>query len=224
MLSAILESLHPPLRASLKAVYDQLRILINHRRGCLQAAKLPKDRPWKVQFGCGPERKGGWINTDMWPGPWAKPDFCLDVSRPLPFPDETVDTIYSEHMLEHLDYPKTAYQFLKECLRVLKPDGLMHVGVPDLDLILADFHRTKIESFHSISSSDPRYVLNHPVEILNYFFHQGGDHKFLYNEAFLKELLGEVGFVAAARRAYDSSLDSPHREAETLYIVARKSN
>jgi predicted SAM-dependent methyltransferase len=49
----------------------------------------------------------------------------------LPFNDSTVEAIYSEHCFEHLDYESEAKHFLRECLRCLKPQGVLRIVVPD---------------------------------------------------------------------------------------------
>jgi len=54
-----------------------------------------------------------------------------DLRRGIPFPDESFDMAYHSHFLEHLPKP-LAPVFLKECHRVLKPDGTLRVVVPDL--------------------------------------------------------------------------------------------
>jgi predicted SAM-dependent methyltransferase len=48
----------------------------------------------------------------------------------LPFDTESVHAIFSSHMVEHLTY-KEGLAFLKECRRVLRPDGAMRIIVPD---------------------------------------------------------------------------------------------
>ena len=46
-------------------------------------------------------------------------------------PDHSFDTVYSFHLLEHLQYPQTA---LRNWFRILKPGGWLIVGVPHRDL------------------------------------------------------------------------------------------
>lgn len=46
-------------------------------------------------------------------------------------PDKKFDTVYSSHVLEHLDEPETA---LVHWFRILKPNGHLIVSVPDEDL------------------------------------------------------------------------------------------
>ena len=47
--------------------------------------------------------------------------------------------IYSEHFLEHLDYPGDANRFLAECYRLLEPSGLIGAGVPDTKWPLEEY-------------------------------------------------------------------------------------
>ncbi len=68
----------------------------------------------------------------------------------LPFENESFDVVYSSHMLEHTsDYHKS----LSEMQRVLKPDGVMIMGVPTatmaflrlLSVAMFNTHRNVIE-------------------------------------------------------------------------------
>lgn len=52
----------------------------------------------------------------------------------IPFPDGTFDAVYHSHLLEHFT-KDGGVQFITECLRVLKPEGLLRVVVPDLEQI-----------------------------------------------------------------------------------------
>lgn len=209
-------------RKALKSLYDEWRILRNHKKGVRYVKQqLDPTRPIRVQFGCGPETKEGWLNTDLWPGPWATPDICLDVSRDLPFTSGTVSEIYSEHMFEHLEYPTTVKHFLEECFRVLAHRGTITIGVPDLDWIFQQYHGWTPSTPLSVYPNAP-YIIRHPLEELNYCFHQGGEHKFLYHEEFLCALLKYFGFSDVHRRAFDPLLDTEHRREGTLYVVASK--
>lgn len=51
----------------------------------------------------------------------------------LPFPDESIDFVYSEHFFEHLFFDE-AVALLAECGRVLKKGGVVRTVVPDADL------------------------------------------------------------------------------------------
>lgn len=46
----------------------------------------------------------------------------------IPFPDASFDIVYSANVLEHTDDP---VRVLRECLRVLRPGGLIHFEIPN---------------------------------------------------------------------------------------------
>ena len=58
-----------------------------------------------------------------------------DASKPFSFRDSTFDYIFSEHQIQCLSYTKGLFM-LKECLRVLKPGGLIRIVTPDLKTII----------------------------------------------------------------------------------------
>lgn len=81
----------------------------------------------------------GWINVDVHDlAGYAQSQgyryLRHDARNGLPYDTGTVDAINCQHMLEHLTY-KEGVSFLRECRRVLKPDGVMRVAVPDAELL-----------------------------------------------------------------------------------------
>lgn len=53
-----------------------------------------------------------------------------DLTTPIPLPDGSVTKIHSEDFLEHIT-EKDIERLFKECFRVLKPKGMLRIGVPD---------------------------------------------------------------------------------------------
>lgn len=85
--------------------------------------KRAQGHPVLVQFGCGPNGLDGWINTDK---------AQIDITKRLPFDDNSVDVIYLEHVIEHIS-PGEGLRFLRECRRILIPGrGVVRVAFPDL--------------------------------------------------------------------------------------------
>ena len=58
-------------------------------------------------------------------------DLCVKNIR-LPFADNSVSLIYCSHTLEHIE-EKRAKDFIKECYRILKKNGIMRLVVPSTD-------------------------------------------------------------------------------------------
>ena len=78
----------------------------------------------KVQFGSGPKK--------LHPSGWENYDKDVNISRPLKFGDGSVDYILAEHVIEHVPC-RAALQFLEECYRVLRPNGVARIIVPGLE-------------------------------------------------------------------------------------------
>ena len=193
-----------------------------HLRGSRRArAAYAAARDLKLHVGCGSNYKPGWVNIDLF-NPTA--DVALDLREPLPFPDESVSFIYSEHVLEHFEYPRDVRHILGECFRVLARGGVFSVGVPDHGVV-ATAYATRDTSFfqerrlRSYLREGDSTLMHH----INYNFRQDGLHKYSYDEETLRQILQRVGFDEVERRPFDPSLDSAKRNLSgTLYMQARK--
>ena len=84
----------------------------------------------KVNLGSGDCKLNGWLNVDL--ARKDNPDLVADLSQPLPFADASVDYIHTEDFFAALTLEQ-AYDFLRECRRVLKPHGVMRLLTPDLE-------------------------------------------------------------------------------------------
>ena len=84
----------------------------------------------KINLGCGPYSKGGWIDIDI--NPNYKPDIVRDITKGLPFDDDSIDAIHAHHFLEHLSNTDMLF-VLEECYRVLKLGSQLDIVIPMLD-------------------------------------------------------------------------------------------
>jgi SAM-dependent methyltransferase len=92
--------------------------------------------------GGGKFKADGWLNLD---NVGAAP-FALTPECTLPVADGSLDLVYSSHTLEHLD-DATVARVLAESYRVLKPDGMLLIKIPDFDLILDRYRRNDFNFF-----------------------------------------------------------------------------
>ena len=93
---------------------------------------LKNNKTIKLHLGCGTNYIDGWINIDNnSDNNINKLDFLWDLKEPLPFDDNSVDFIYNEHFLEHLTVEQ-GQTSLRDFLRILKPNGVMRIAMPDL--------------------------------------------------------------------------------------------
>jgi predicted SAM-dependent methyltransferase len=89
-----------------------------------------------LNLGCGNRYHKDWINFDFKSNSENVIEFNL--YNELPFDSESIDVIYSSHVLEH--FPKCeAPNFLKRCYRVLKKNGIIRLVVPDLETIIKNY-------------------------------------------------------------------------------------
>jgi len=133
-----------------------------------------------------------------------------NVKYGIPFPDQSVDYLYSSHLLEHL-LREDAKTLLKAARRVLKKGGVIRTCVPDLEYPILLYQKGDRE------------------EAMDCFFTYFSlhDHKYMYDFDLLKQLLEEVGFTSIERCSYREGktpdvdvLDN--RPEGTLYVEASK--
>jgi SAM-dependent methyltransferase len=85
-----------------------------------------------LNLGCGERFHPDWVNLDLHP---ANPSVQeCDLQKDLPFPDGSFDVVYHSHVLEHFS-KDGGLEFLKRCYRVLRPNGVIRIAVPDLEQI-----------------------------------------------------------------------------------------
>ena len=92
------------------------------------------DEKMRLNLGCGDKMMPGYINVDL----CGDPDVVLDLSVfPWPFPDNSMEEVYSSHFLEHVeDFDRTVL----EIHRVLKQNGICHFRVPHFKNPLTPWH------------------------------------------------------------------------------------
>jgi predicted SAM-dependent methyltransferase len=96
--------------------------------------------------------RAGWETVDL-----LDADFICDLRKErLPFGRDSVDAIYSSHLIEHLSYESGLLQ-LRDTYRCLKPGGYLRIVTPDMDLLL-DRYRANDWAF--FLRADGRFILD----------------------------------------------------------------
>lgn len=173
----------------------------------LRVRNLKKNRPLKLNIGCGKVKFQRWINIDI----NSDADLVLDLRKSLPFNENSVDFIYSEHFLEHLTFEESS-KVLKEIYRCLKKGGVTRIATPDLDYVIQKY----IENW---SDQDwlrlPEYgFIKTRGNMLNVSFRYWG-HKYLFNEEDLRSHLINAGFKIIKRCDLNQSSFEALRDLET---------
>jgi len=143
----------------------------------------------KLNLGCGDDKREGYVNIDLYN---ANADLQCDVAG-LPYNDNTVDEIFSSHVIEHFDW-RAGWEVLREWYRVLKPGGVLKIETPDFHWSCAAF----VNGTHQ-----------QRIRLYSHFFSEpwkpGHTHKFLFTEEQLGWQMSEVGFKDIKRMPPDSS-------------------
>ena len=94
-----------------------------------------------LNLGCGYRFNPKWTNVNFFAT--GKEVIAHDLSKSIPFADDSFDLVYHSHVLEHFT-KVAATNFIQECYRVLRPGGILRVVVPDLEQI-ARLYLTSLE-------------------------------------------------------------------------------
>lgn len=170
----------------------------------------------KLNLGAGNNPIEGWINADIMPKDWNV--LYIDIRKKMPFKNNTLDYIVSEHLIEHL-LREDGKKMLKECFRILKKGGKIRISTPDI-IFIASLYNKNNDNEYYIKKITKRFLKNlykkncRPVFVINNAFYNWG-HKFLYDEPLLVETLREIGFKDISREIYGKSKDKNLNKIES---------
>jgi predicted SAM-dependent methyltransferase len=207
----------------------------------------------RVNLGCGPNAPAGWLNVDgswnAWlsnhrhirtalttlgllgkisPGAqWNVQPLVHDLTRPLPFKDNTVSAVYAAHVIEHL-YLADAQRLMGECKRVLRSGGVIRLVVPDLRSMATNYLKNKNggssspsgriaaadklnENLGFRSPAPPRGNFLLKYYYLSKDFHH---HKWMYDSDSLIGYMERAGFAEVREKGYLESDISGIEEVE----------
>ncbi|HKR02268.1 MAG TPA: methyltransferase domain-containing protein [Pyrinomonadaceae bacterium] len=138
----------------------------------------------QLHLGCGGNLLPGWANVDL---DAAEGVIQHDLTEPLPLHSETVKFIYSEHFIEHITRDQ-ALALLRECQRVLTPDGVIRLSTPNLKKLLNEYSARRTTEW-----SDVDWHPSTPCQMVNEGMRLWG-HQFVYDPDEIVLLLNEAGF------------------------------
>ena len=135
-----------------------------------------------------------------------------DLSKSIPFHDNTVSNVFSSHFLEHLK-PEDGIKLLKEIYRSLKIGGRLRLSIPDLTYAISLYPKEKDKMLNQY------FFINHGNEY--------SSHKYMYDYEMLHDICTKIGFIKISRSVYKNSnfLDCEkldNREVDSLFIEAYK--
>jgi predicted SAM-dependent methyltransferase len=206
-------------RPHLRAIRKEAVLYQTYRRNVKKARKYLMVCPLRLELGSGSFRRSGWVGIDV----VGDPELELDLRRPLPFPDNSVDEIHSEHFLEHLCYSEVTH-VLRECWRVLKEGGMISFSVPNMRPYLQAYSVGDVAFLRERVYDTPRdgRYDRCGLDIINWFALREGDHKFMFDDENAVLRLREAGFVGVGVREFDPERDY-NRRSSSVYVQGAKS-
>lgn len=194
------------LRYELNAAYVSFNNSVNPYY-IARLNRYRKQTNLSVNVGAGPFGQEGWTNLDMFKH--KNISFPYDCRKKLPFTDGSVDRIRAEHVFEHMDPKKEAPKFLSECLRCLRPGGILRIVVPDLELFVNAYSAGTAEAWAELgyNLNNLPFPIATPMDILNHTFRQEGEHKYAYDFVTLRDRVLRAGFKDVKKQSWGNSLD-----------------
>lgn len=149
----------------------------------------------KLHLGAGFNSIPGFLDSDLVEG-----NLPVDITRKLPFPSDSVDLIYTNHVIEHIHKEEFKF-FLKESRRVLKPGGLNVISTPSLEKVVRVLYGRDEQGIellrqrHGPSMTEECFTAS---QYINYLMKAYG-HKYIYDGDFICRLAAQAGYGSARR-------------------------
>jgi predicted SAM-dependent methyltransferase len=133
--------------------------------------------------------------------------------------------IFTEHFLDHLQFPHVVGRFLNECFRILEPGGRLRIIVHDAELLARAYLARDEDFFRRAMRGVPPLV-----QTVNAIFRFNGFHQFIYDFEAMAMVLRKAQFETVVRSSFRGSelselnldSDEPDREVQSLYVEAIK--
>jgi len=212
---------------------------------------------YQINIGCGQTPTKGWINFDNSPAiklaqsplklrlvkmlglltkqqikniEWLKKNTIeyADATTKIPLLDNSVITIYSSHMFEHLSRDG-GVRFLQGVKRVLVNEGVVRIAIPDLEKAISRYNKEKNadEFMESILVSAP--PISSLIDKVRLIFSGYRQHQWMFDGDSLANLMKSQGFRNVTIQLSGNTLiENPgnlnlfEREKESVVVEAKK--
>jgi len=175
--------------------------------------------PIRIDLGSGPVKRKGYIGIDLSPNA----DIQWDLRKGLPFNDNIISVIRSDHFFEHLEL-REIIALLKECHRVLKPGGILDFSVPHINPYIDAYLRKDYEFINEKITDIPKgdeELYCTCFDRIMWLLHRNGEHKSMFDKESIIDKVKLAGFSNVSIREFDPNKDINCRFS-SVYVVAIK--
>lgn len=203
---------------AVRAENYQKNLLENNRLKASNLVSSGQNNGINLEIGAGAKKgKDNWVTLDL----NTECDLYWDLMLPLPFPENSLEMIYSSHVLEHFYY-RDLTRLLDDCYKVLKKNGRFSACVPDASIYVEGYTNPKEFIVEDYCKYTPAFSYNSEIDYLNYIAYMDGNHRYMFDSKNLVVILEKTGFKNVRLRQFDPLLDKPERDYESLYVEAEK--
>jgi predicted SAM-dependent methyltransferase len=173
----------------------------------------------KLDLGCGSLNRPGFYGIDI--NPIA--DLQWDIRNGLPFPNNSVSEIRSDHFFEHLDMIEVIKVF-QECYRILLKGGILDFTVPHFDPFLEAYIKGDLEflidKIYDIPTGQEE-IYSTCFDRISWLLLRSGEHRTIFDKKSLLAKLNLAGFNNINVREFDANVDISKRFS-SIYITVTK--
>ena len=205
-------------------VLFEIKVLILHviNNNIFLPIKLKKIN--KIHFGSGNDIKTDFLNVDI----NSSADIFLDVRNKLNVKSNSIEYIYSCHLVEHLDHEELIAH-LQECHRILKKNAVLRLGIPIFEKVFHaycnqdDSRLNEIRGLLSKKLSIPENLICR-MDWINRSVHEFGNHKTCLDWEKIRNILIFSGFEKnkIIQTDFKDTIDNLSRKNLTFYVEATK--
>tara|TARA_B100000900_G_scaffold413752_1_gene438482 strand:+ start:1357 stop:2007 length:651 start_codon:yes stop_codon:yes gene_type:complete len=213
----------------------------------------------RVNIGCGTNPAEGWINMDnslaikLANSPfiyrlakllkllnssqidnieWNRNNSIqfADATKNLPFEENSIECIYTSHMLEHLSR-EGACIFLNEAYRSLKNGGVLRIAIPDINIHINEYISNKDADLFMEQILVEAPKVDTIKQKLQLFLTGYRHHQWMYDGNSLCKLLNSVGFKSVqvctdgfTQISNPNGIDLYERPHDSVYVEGVKNN
>jgi ubiquinone/menaquinone biosynthesis C-methylase UbiE len=175
----------------------------------------------RLHWGCGSITPYGWVNSDIQAGPGV--DVVGDIREGLPLESDSFDYLVSIHALPEIPYADLD-RVLAEIYRLLKPGGVLRLGLPDMDKAITAYQTGDVDYF-LVGDDVVRSLGGKMIVQLTWF----GRSRSMFTWEFCEELLSRNRFREIVRCGFRETrsplpgiVELDNRELESLFVEASK--
>lgn len=148
----------------------------------------------KLEIGPGQNRiSDDWVTIGDFERPGIVDHVCKWGSERLPFNDDTFETIYASHCLEHVPWFEIDFA-LSECHRILKRAGSLEIHVPDIEYLFNCYKDKSIGDKWIKHNNQEHPVMWLASRLFSYGPTSSNYHKSCFDFDLLSSLLKKHGF------------------------------